>query len=815
MTDQKVTADHLGRTAHLYIRQSSMKQVRENQESTKRQYALKKRALDLGWREDQIEVIDDDQGMTGTTAQEREGFQRLVVDVSMGKVGLVMGLEVSRLARDNADWSQLLKICVLTETLILDEEGLYDPCSFNDKLVLGIKGFMSEVESHIIRARMQGGRLNKAKRGELKMNPPIGYVHDDSQKLVIDPDKQVREMVSYLFSTFKRKGTAHAVLRHFYEKKLQFPVRILGGPNDGQLLWKPLGYHKVQNILHNPIYAGAYVYGRTKSRMNPVSGKRETRRVPQEKWEVFLPGMHEGYISWDQYQQNQNQLAENAAAYNINCGKYPPREGPALLQGIIICGKCGKRMSVRYYSRNGTRIPGYFCRYDVIRNESERCQYVPGAPVDDLVSRLLLEKVTSTSLDVSMHVFKEIQRRREEIVEIHRTNLERARHEAEQAKRWYFSVEPDHRLVADELERRWNAALMVVKKLEEKFKRVTSEPTSALTEEEKMLIRELTDDFSSVWNDPRTSAKDRKRMVRLLIEDVTLIRSDKVYVKIRFKGGRTQELCLPKPLKSCEKHRTDPAVIELIVELSRTMTDGEIAEELNRQGFRTGTGLSFKGQIVYQSRVNYNIPGLYHHLRAEGFLKADELADRFGVSSATVRQWRRAGYLKGRRYNEKDYLYEDPGNDVMALLAERKVFFTQPIVKNSNIMEQIREMALTMTDREIAEKLNRQYGGPKTKTLTGNLVYRFRRNHDIPGPYEHMRGKGFLIADELADRLGVGKSTLKKWWNAGILKAHQYNDMNELLYEVPSEVVLVKLSNNKRSISFPKMKEVAENTEVV
>ena len=810
MSDNKVTADHLRRTACLYVRQSSMRQVVENQESTKRQYSLKKKALDIGWREDQIEVIDDDQGLSGTSAQERKGFQRLVVDVSMGKVGLVMGLEVSRLARDNADWQQLLKICVLTDTLILDEDGLYDPCSFNDKLVLGIKGFMSEVESHIIRARMQGGRLNKAKRCELKMNLPIGYVHDNSGKLVIDPNKQVREIVSYLFSTFKSKGTAYAVFRDFYEKELLFPVRILGGPNDGELLWKPLRYHKVLNILHNPIYAGAYVYGRTKGRRNPVSGKREIRRVPQEKWEILLHDIHEGYISWVQYQQNQMQLAENAAANNNDCCKHPPREGPALLQGMVICGKCGKRMSVRYYNSGNTKASGYFCRSDAMRNGSDICQYIPGASVDECISRLLLERLTSTSLEVSMQVFKEIQRRREEIIEVHRTNLEHARHEAEMARRWYFSVEPDNRLVADELEIRWNDALEVVKKLEEKFKAVTSEQTSTLTKEDKMLIRQLAEDFPSVWDDPQTSAKDRKRMVRLLIEDVTLIRSDKVYVKIRFKGGYTKELCLPKPLRSWEKRQTDPTVIELIIKLAYTMTDKEIAQEFNLKGFRTGTGLSFTGRKVCILRHNYNIPGLYDHFRKKGFLKTDELAKRFGVCSATVRKWRRDGTLKGRQCNDKDFLYEDPGDDVMAILMTRKIFFTRPIV-NSNIMEQIRKMARTMTDRVIAEKLDRQYSGSEANALTGYLVYRLRRNYDIPGPYVHFRKMGLLTPDELTKHLGVGKRTLKKWWKAGILKAHRYNDRNELLYEVPDEDMLVKLSK-KKGISLSMMNEVVENT---
>jgi DNA invertase Pin-like site-specific DNA recombinase len=670
MRDQKITSDHLRKAAYLYIRQSSMKQVNENKESTQRQYALKNRALALGWRLDQIIVIDDDLGLSGTSMQDRKGFQRLVAEVGLGQVGLVMGLEVSRLARNNTDWHRLLEICALTDTLLLDEDGLYDPGFFNDRLLLGLKGAMSEAEIHFLRARLQGGILNKAKRGELKMRLPVGFVYDDSDKIVIDPDRQVREAVEHLFSTFQRAGSAYAVVKHFRENNLEFPVHVQSGR---EIVWKPLYHHRVLQVLHNPRYTGTFVFGQTRTRKNPIDGKAKVQNIPPDQWKVVIPDVFEGYISWEQYQKNERQLANNAAPQGEDRLRSPPKSGPALIQGIVLCGKCGQRMTVHYHTCNGKLVPDYICQRQATKTATKQCQFVLGEPVDDLISNILLEMVTPLNLDVSVKVFEEIQNRHEDLVQLHRTGLERARHEAELAQRQFLRVNPDNRLVADSLESRWNQALRIMTELEEKYEREIAEYKNDLTSEKIEDIRKLAEDFPAVWNDPRTSAKERKRMVRLLIEDVTLLKTDVIHVKVRFKGGDSMERCVPIPPRVWEIHQTSTEVIEQIREMAPTKTNSEIADKLNQQQLRSGTGLSFTGRRVKVLRQDYDIAGPYEHLREQGFLTAEELADRIGVHSDTVKKWGRNGILKSRPYNDRRMaLYEDPGENLPIKWAKQR-----------------------------------------------------------------------------------------------------------------------------------------------
>lgn len=673
MTDPKVTSEHLRRAAYLYVRQSTLQQVIENTESTERQYALRHRARALGWGEDQIVVVDDDQGLSGASAKGREGFQHLVAEVGLGKVGLVMGLEVSRLARNNADWHRLLEICALTDTLILDEDGLYDPGHFNDRLLLGLKGTMSEAELYMLRARLQGGLLNKARRGELRIALPIGLVYDGAGKVVLDPDQQVREAVECLFAAFQRTGSATAVVRHFRKNRLLFPGHVSYGPRPGEVLWRPLAHYRVLNVLHNPRYAGAFVFGATRTRKHPTDGTTRTWKVPQNEWKVFLPDAHEGYISWKRYEQNQRQLASNAAAHGADRRHGPPRSGPALLQGIVLCGKCGGRMTLRYNTSGTTLVPTYVCQREGIKHAMRACHIVPGAPVDEAIGRLLVEMVTPTSLDVAMQVFDEIRKRREEVVRLHRARLEHARHEAELAQRRFLLVDPGNRLVAEDLECRWNDALRAVASIEEECTRASSEQISDLTEEEMTRIRELVEDFPVVWSDPQTTPQERKRMVRLLIEDVTLLKTDEIHLMVRLKGGATTELRVPIPLKAWEARQTPPAVIERIREMARTMTDSEITEGLNAQGFRSGTGLAFSSRIVYTLRRQYDIAGPYEHLREQGFLTDKELAERLGVCQNTMRRWSKAGLLKPHRYNDKGrVLYEDLGDDFPVKWAKQR-----------------------------------------------------------------------------------------------------------------------------------------------
>src|SRR5499425_1104939 len=395
---QKVKTTHLKRNAYLYIRQSTLRQVFENSESTKRQYALRQKAVALGWPEDRIIVLDSDLGQSGASAADREGFQRLVTEVSLGRAGIVLGLEVSRLARNSTDWHRLLEICALTDALILDEDGIYDPAHFNDRLLLGLKGTMSEAELHVLRARLQGGIRNKARRGELFVRPPMGYVYTPERKMVLNPDQQVQQAVRLLFETFRRTGSAMATVKYFAEQGLQFPRRVHTGPNKGDVVWAGLEHSRALRILHNPRYTGAFVYGRTHTRKT-VDGDWIIEPVPREEWEVLIREAHVGYLHWDEYEQNQRRLRDNRQAYGEDRRKSPPREGPALLQGLLICGRCGKRMTVRYHSRRGRMVPDYVCQREVIEHAEPICQHIPGAAIDEEIGNILIEAVTPVAIE--------------------------------------------------------------------------------------------------------------------------------------------------------------------------------------------------------------------------------------------------------------------------------------------------------------------------------------------------------------------------------------------------------------------------------
>jgi DNA invertase Pin-like site-specific DNA recombinase len=394
---QKVRAEHLKRDAYLYIRQSTIQQVFHNTESTQRQYGLRQRAVALGWPTERVTVIDSDQGQSAASAADREGFQKLVAEVGLGRVGIVLGLEVSRLARNCSDWHRLLEICALTGTLILDEDGLYDPGNFNDRLVLGLKGTMSEAELHVLRARLQGGIRNKARRGELRMPLPIGLAYDGQSKVILDPDRQVQQAVHTFFQVYQRQGTAFAVMRHFLTNDLSFPRRLRQGVNKGQLVWGSLDHGRALQILRNPRYAGAFVFGRTQTVRQPDGGKHHALR-PQEDWHTLILDAHPGYITWQQYQDNLRTLHACAQAYGRDRRHSPPGQGPALLQGLVVCGVCGRRMTVRYHeSRRGKLTGDYICQHGSTQHGQPVCQTIPGSGVDQAIGQLLLETIQPNS----------------------------------------------------------------------------------------------------------------------------------------------------------------------------------------------------------------------------------------------------------------------------------------------------------------------------------------------------------------------------------------------------------------------------------
>jgi len=651
-TADKVTADHLRRDAYLYVRQSTLRQVLENTTSTQRQYGLRQRAMALGWPAGQVVVIDDDLGRSGATAEGRDGFQRLVADVGMGKAGIVIGLEVSRLARNNADWHRLLEICALTQTLILDEDGLYDPCAFNDRLLLGLKGQMSEAELHLLRARLRGGVLAKARRGELASPLPVGFVYDPAGKVVFDPDTSVQQAIHHLFATFTRTGSARATVKAFAGEGLRFPLRVRTGPNKGTLTWKPLRHHRVLQVLHNPRYAGAFAFGQRAQRKGP-DGAIRYHLQPRDQWLALIPGAHAGYLSWADYEANLARLAESAQARGQDRRASPPREGPALLQGLVICGRCGDRMTVRYHHRGGVAVPDYTCQRNGISTATPACACIGGQAIDHAISELLLQTLTPLALEVALTVQNELEARAAEADQLRRADVERARHAAELARRRYLAVDPGNRLVAATLEADWNDALRQLSAATEDYQR-RSTAARPLTGEDRAKITALAADFPALWADPRTPDRERKRMVRLLLDDVTLARtSDGIAVHVRFKGGQTTSLTLPTPLSAPDQRRTPAPVIAAIDTLLDQHTEQGVADALNQAGAQSGTGQPFTAGIIRHIRQAHHLTSREDRLRAKGLAGLGQTATRLGVSRTTIKKWAAEGRLTSEIFNDK------------------------------------------------------------------------------------------------------------------------------------------------------------------
>lgn len=661
---QKITAAHLKRSAFLYIRQSTPRQVVEHTESTARQYALRKRAIHLGWQEDQVIVIDSDLGQSGASAADRHGFQKLVTEVSMGRAGIVLGLEVSRLARNSTDWHKLLEICAFTSTLILDEDGIYDPTVFNDRLLLGLKGTMSEAELHLIRARMRGGLLNKARRGELTVGLPCGFVYDDQRRVALDPDQQVQRAIRCVFETFRLTDAAFAVAKTFHQQGLKFPhlVRERGRPSE--IVWGDATHRSVVNILRNPRYAGAYFYGRTRYRSKPGGGHC-IQPMARQDWHTLIFDAHPAYITWQEHEENLQRLQENARAIGVH-KRSAVREGPSLLQGLLICGICGTRMTVSYHHRQGLLTPNYNCQGPHSeRLQKSHCQSISGASLDKAIGELLVEAMTPLALEVALNVQREIQARWEEADRLRRLEVDRARYEAELSRRRFLRVDPDNRLVAASLEADWNVKLQALAEAESHYQRQREADQAELSERQRQQILALATDFPQLWNDSITANRERKRMVRLLIEDVTVRKEQQIQLQIRFRGGMSKTLVLPVPLKSFEARRQNP---EMIAQMDRLLDDYnylDVARILNENGFKTGEGLPLTAESVAYIRADYGLRPRLDRLRERGLVTRHELAQKYAVSIQTVWQWRHSGLLQTHAYNDQNHcLYEDPGPNV-------------------------------------------------------------------------------------------------------------------------------------------------------
>lgn len=663
MPELKVTSSHLERDAYLYIRQSTPRQVLENTESTQRQYALAERAVAQGWLREKIHVIDCDQGKTASQVKGRDGFQQLVNEVALGKAGIVLGLEVSRLARNSADWHRLIELCALTGSLILDEDGIYDPTAFNDRLLLGLKGELSQAELHFLKARMRGGVLNKARRGELEMGPPVGLVYRNDGTVALDPDQEVQASIRLVLDTFERTGSALQTVRYFREQGLRFPRRIRSGAKKGELLWGEAEHARVLQILHNPRYAGAFVYGRTRSGRKP-DGKYTAVKVPQEKWQYLIPNLHPGYISWEQFEANQKRLAENAFAFGHDRKIGPAREGPALLQGRVLCGLCGERMSVKYEAEKEGKLPIYVCREASVRSAAKVCQRVHGKVVDQAISNLLLELMQPLTLEVALAVQQEVEARFAETDTLRRQRVERARYEAELARRHFLKVDPDHRLVADELEAEWNEKLRIHASAQAEYEQQNQQQRRLLDEETRQKVLSLANNFPRIWNDPEVEPRERKRMLRLLIEDVTLLKADKITLHVRLRGGALRTLLVEPPVPIAQIRKPKPEVIAEIDRLLDDHCDREVAEILNQQGRCTWQGQPYTLKKVAWIRGAYHLKSRFSRLRERGLLTAKEMSEKLGIAMTTVREWTRLGLLRRLVCDSRNHALYEPLQDV-------------------------------------------------------------------------------------------------------------------------------------------------------
>lgn len=658
---QKVKPEHLRRDAYLYIRQSTLQQVLHNTESTRRQYELRRRAVALGWPEERIVVIDCDQGQSGASAADREGFQKLVAEVGLGRAGIVLGLEVSRLARNNADWHRLLEICALSATLILDEDGLYDPGEFNDRLLLGLKGTMSEAELHVLRARLLGGLLSKARRGELRIRLPVGLSYDARGQVILTPDTQVQEALRMFFTTYQRTGSALEVVKWFAQQGLEFPRLIYHGLNRGQIVWGPLIHSRALNVLRSPRYAGAFAFGRTRTRME-ADGSTHLHAKPMDQWQSVIPEAHPGYISWQQYLDNLKTLRSCARAHGTDRRDHPPGQGPALLQGLVVCGRCGRRMTVQYQVQGSGQMPIYACQQQAVNHAEPVCQHVRGGGIDRAIGQLLLELMEPLTLELALSVQREVQQRLDEADRLRRQQVERARYQADLARERFMSVDPRNRLVADQLEADWNEKLRELERARETCEAERAKDRVKLDEACRQKILSLARDFPKVWNDPATPDKERKRLIRLLLEDVTLTRgATHTLVQVRLRGGQTRTLEIAHPLHAGLLRKTSTEVVQQIDALLEDHTEGEVAEELNRQGVKPSQGARFNDCIIAKLRRSHGLASRYDRLRQRGLLTQEELAEALGVHPLTIRVWRAHGLLRGYCYNDRgERLYEMP-----------------------------------------------------------------------------------------------------------------------------------------------------------
>ena len=661
ISEDRVTTSHRAKLAYIYVRQSTAGQVRQHQESTELQYRLVDRAILFGWPKERVEVIDDDLGKSAASSDDRYGFQRLIAEIGLGKAGLVLSLDASRLARNNRDWHQLLELCSLFGVLIADGERLYDPCAYHDRLLLGLSGIMSEAELHQIKVRLHLGERQKAARGELRMPLPAGLCHGRDGRVVLNPDEEIQARLLLLFATFRKLRSAKAVMRYLQQVGLRLPVRPLHGPAPHEVVWRPADNARVLDVLKNPAYAGAYVYGRR--RRDPIGRRPGARHgstvaVAPQDWPICLKDAYPGYISWEEFMANQRRLADNLSRYAANRPGVP-RKGNALLQGIVVCGRCSRHMYLRYSGPHGD-YPVYHCSADQQREGGPRCQEVRALGVDGEVERLALAALAPDRIALAVAALGELEEEARLLERQWSLKRERTRYEAERARRQYDAVEPENRLVARSLERAWEERLRQVEQIEAEYAGWRRAQPLSLTDADRAQILSLGEDLPRLWNAATTTAAERKQMLRLLLKEVVLDQRrerGQVWIRIVWQTGATSE----HRIQRCVHAYTEYAALERLQARVRELNaaqkmDGEIATILNAEGLVSARGRPFSGAEIHLLRKRWGIPTVKINGKEanpqrwpDGTYSVQGAAKVLTITAQTVFKWLQRGRLTGQQ----------------------------------------------------------------------------------------------------------------------------------------------------------------------
>ena len=650
---RKVTSTHLQRCAYVYVRQSTSAQVEYNRESTDRQYKLVDRAMGLGWSKQQVTVIDEDLAQSGSSTIHRSGFTTMTAEVALGQVGLILSIEVSRVARNNADWYRLLDLCSVTDTLIGDEDGLYHPGFFNDRLLLGLKGTMAEAELHVIRARLDGGIRNKAARGELRRGLPVGFIWGEQDgEVLMHPDQAVTGAIRTVFEKFTQMGSVRQVWLWFQSNQLRFPLQTNTLPG---IRWVAASYHAIHSVLTNPVYAGVYAYGKTKQEsFVDESGqvKKRVKRLPQKQWAVLIQDHHKGFIDWGTYEMIQARIAKNTRPV-AHQATGAVREGAALLQGLATCGKCGRRLRVYYQGKHST--PGYYCAASqAMEGRAHYCMRVGGVKIDEAVTNAFLEAITPAAMDAALLAEKNMETDYDAALEQSRLQVERLRYEADRAQRRYRAVEPENRLVARTLETQWELSLSNLKDAERELEHHQKQRPGRLTPDQFNSLRNLGKDLNGVWQAPTTTDRDRKELLHILLQEVNISlkrKESKAHLILRWKTGSICEHEVNLPYKKVPPLRTDQDTIELVRRLAVHYPDAIIAGILNRQGRKTARGDRFTANKVGNLRRYWKIPRFdASAVPTDGKLVTiKKTAEILGLAASTVHRWLADGFIAGEQ----------------------------------------------------------------------------------------------------------------------------------------------------------------------